>query len=165
MISATGCSKLHSLKFANDTKAVEIPRKRITSQLTMFSSFTNISKLMVLENGDMLEVKSDGLKDLSLFDLPNVTSKDHSSLHPQKVVPNDLINDEDFPKEININLAYGYDKSVMEYFVKEYSFGWYNQTMSWIKDIHTHTQSYYLLSSLKTKMNLQVLILSKYFYW
>ena len=69
LISATGCFQSSNMNYTNDIDAISIPRKKIKSQLTIFSSSTNISKFMVLENGNMLEVKPDGLKDLSISDI------------------------------------------------------------------------------------------------
>ena len=111
---------------------------------------------MVLENGYMLEVKPDGLKDISLSDLKIAKTAKIRVHKPLKVVPNDLVSNEKFPKELNITLVYGYERSVKDYFINEYPSDWDTQIKNWIKDIHTHTQSFYWLTSLKTKINLQV---------
>ena len=158
IVSATGCSGLSHLQLMNDTKASLIPRKSRKMQLTIFSASTNVSKLTVDENGKMYEVKSDGLKDVS-FDDPSTAGFRQisvSSLAPLSVVTDELLNDSDFPEEINITIAYGYDKSVKEYFEYEYSTDWKIEMKSWIRDIHTHAQSSYWLNSLKSKINLKV---------
>ena len=111
---------------------------------------------MVLENGNMLEVMPDGLKDLSMSDLKVARAANIRLRQPLMVVPNDLINNEKFPKELNITLAYGYERSIKDYFVNENPSEWDTQLKNWIKDIHTHTQSSYWLTSLKTRINLQV---------
>ena len=160
LISATGCLQSRNMKYTNDINAISIPRKKIKSQLTIFSSSTNISKFMVLENGTMLEVKPDGLKDLSISDINVARAADVRAIKPLTVVPNDLISNEKFPKELNITLAYGYERSVKDYFVNEYPRDWDIQIKNWIKDIHTHTQSFFWLTSLKTRINLQVGILT-----
>ena len=146
------------MKYTNDINAISIPRKKIKSQLTIFSSSTNISKFMVLENGNMLEVKPDGLKDLSISDIKVARAADVHANKPLTVVPNDLISNEKFPKELNITLAYGYERSVKDYFVNTYPSDWDTQVKNWIKDIHTHVQSFYWLTSLKTRINLRVSI-------
>ena len=156
VMSATGCLQSSNMKYTNDINAISVPRKKIKSQLTIFSSSTNISKFMVLENGYMLEVKPDGLKDLSTSDFKIAKTAKIRVHKPLKVVPNDLVSNEKFPKELNLTLVYGYERSVKDYFIEEYTSDWDTQIKNWIKDIHTHTQSFYWLTSLKTKMNLQV---------
>ena len=160
VMSVTGCFHASDMNYTNDTHAISVPRKKIKSQLTIFSSSTNISKFMVLENGNMLEEKWDGLKDLSISDL-KMDRTDKIRVHkPLKVVPDDLVSNEKFPKELNINLVYGFERSVKDYFVNEYPRDWDIQIKNWIKDIHTHTQSFFWLTSLKTRINLQVGILT-----
>ena len=156
VMSVTGCFHASDMNYTNDTHAISVPRKKIKSQLTIFSSSTNISKFMVLENGYMLEVKPDGLKDLSISDLEIAKTAKIRVYKPLKVVPNDLVSNEKFPKELNITLVYGYERSVKDYFINEYPSDWDTQIKNWIKDIHTHTQSFYWSPSLKTKINLQV---------
>ena len=156
VMSVTGCFHASDMNYTNDTHAISVPRKKIKSQLTIFSSSTNISKFMVLENGTMLEVKPDGLKDLSISDIKVARAADVRANKPLTVVPNDLISNKKFPKELNITLAYGYERSVKDYFVNTYPKDWDTQLKNWIKDIHTHVQSYYWLTSLKTRINLRV---------
>ena len=158
VISATGCSGLWHLQLMNDSKASLIPRKSRKMQLTIFSSSTNVSKFTVDDNGKMYVVKSNGLKDVS-FDDPAAAGFRQISVSPrapQSLVTDELVNDSNFPQEINITIAYGYDKSVKEYFMYEYLTDWKIEMKSWIRDIHTHAQSSYWLNSLKSKINLKV---------
>ena len=104
----------------------------------------------------MLEVMPDGLKDLPISDLTIARTAQIRAHQQVKVVPNDLISDNKFPKELNITIIYGYERSVKDYFVNESKDEWDIQMDNWMKDLHTHTQSFYWLTSLKTRINLHV---------
>ena len=119
VMSVTGCLQSSNMKYTNDINAISVPRKKIKSQITIFSLSTNISKFMVLENGYMLEVKPDGLKDLSISDLKIAKTAKIRVHKPLKVVPNDLVSNEKFPKELKITLVYGYERSVKDYFINK----------------------------------------------
>ena len=160
IISATGCSELRNLRFINDTISGIVSRKHRKMHLTIFSSLTNTTKFVVHDTGKMYEVKSDGLRDVSFPEPSMARSARYRSLQQSNVLSDELVKDENFVKEMNISIAYGYDKSVEEYFVNEYSLDQAKAELNkWINDIHTHTQSSYWLSSLRTKINLKISII------
>ena len=157
VISVTGELDLDKIQFSNDTFKRIIPRKRRKMQFTMFSSSTNSTKFVVDQHGKMYEIEPDGLTDIHIEEnrIPGYRLFNKHEL--EREVSDDLIKDKTFPKQLYINLAYGYDKSVKEYFSKLYSPKEANtKTEEWIEDIHTHMQSYYRLNTLKTKINFNV---------
>ena len=157
VISVTGELDLDKIQFSNDTFKSIIPRKRRKMQFTMFSSSTNSTKFVVDQHGKMYEIEPDGLTDIHIEEnrIPGYRLFNKHEL--EREVSDDLIKDKTFPKQLYINLAYGYDKSVKEYFSKLYSPKEANtKTEEWIEDIHTHMQSYYRLNTLKTKINFNV---------
>ena len=159
VISVTGCLDLHKIQFSNDTLKGIIPRKRRKMQFTMFSSSTNSTKFVVDERGKMYEIEPDGLTDIHIEDKVIPGYRLFNQHEMEREVPDDLIKDTNFPKRLYINIAYGYDKSVKEYFSKLYSPKEANtKAEEWIEDIHTHMQSYYKLNTLKTKINFNVCV-------
>jgi hypothetical protein len=157
VISATGCSNLHKIQFSNDTRKRIIPRKRRKMQFTMFSSSTNSTKFVVDEYGKMYEIEPDGLSDVHIEDNEIPGYRLFKKHELEREIQDDLIKDTNFPRRLYINIAYGYDKSVKEYFSKLYSPKEANtKAEEWIEDIHTHMQSYYLLNTLKTRINFNV---------
>ena len=159
VISVTGSLDLDKIQFSNDTLNGIIPRKRRKMQFTMFSSSTKSTKFVVNEHGKMYEIESEGLTNIHIEDKQIPGYRLFNKHEMEREVPDELIKDTNFPKRLYINIAYGYDKSVKEYFSELYSLKEANtKAEEWIEDIHTHMQSYYMLNTLKTKINFNVSI-------
>ena len=133
-----------------------IPENKKKMQLTIFSNKTNSTKFVIDKFGNMTEVKPDGLTDILIKDEEYPNHPSSASYRRSNMLPQN----ENFPKEINVHIAFGYDKSVKDYFEEVYSVkDAIEKVGEWISDIHIHMQSYYHLSSLRTKINLKVCIL------
>ena len=123
-----------------------------TMEFTMFSKKFPTKHHFRFEDGKTVEVQPDGLDDYTMLNEPSF-ALDNSTEEGVDLIADlmeDLLEEEGFPSEIQLDIAFGYDKSVMEFF------GSAAAAENWIATVVTHMQTYYHHPSLKTRINLQV---------
>ena len=151
VVAVSGCLHMNKVQHNNESSgAATKNRKKL--QVTVLSNATNITKFVVDEFGNLTEVTPDGISDIVVGDehYPNL-----SSWSGYRYL-NGIIQDNNIPKEINLHLGMGYDKSVKEYFEDYYSVeDAFEKIEEWMSDILNHMQAYVWLSSMKTKINLK----------
>ena len=149
VVASSGCPPINKKNKRYDGPR-NITQNKPKMKLTILSSATNITKVNVDEFGNIIAVKPDGLTDILLEDVERPSSE-----KSQYIFEN--VRSYNFPTELNLHLAFGYDKSVREFFEDLYSASdAIERVEQWIDDILTHMQAYFWLSTLKMKINLKV---------
>lgn len=157
IVSATGQLSGDGINIPSPSDVIseqKIPRDKTKMQLTIFNNSTSASKVVIDQAGKLHRVEPDHLTDILIDDQSEEENAYQMDMLKTTFAKSII---EDFPTEIEINVAFGYDKSVKEYFEEYYSPSSANVELNnWIEDIHTHIQAYYKLKTLKTQVHLKV---------
>lgn len=162
IVSATGelsNDRINIPSPSDVTSGQKIPRSKTKMQLTIFNNSTRASKVVIDQAGKLHRVEPDYLTDILIDDQAEEEDDEEENAYQMDILKRtfDNLKIKDFPTEIEINIAFGYDKSIKEYFEEYYSPSSANvELKNWMEDIHTHIQAYYKLRTLKTKVHLKV---------